>query len=101
MKVEERLLQKITAEYDTQIKAIKLSPGIHIDVLTVKDVDVLLDKIDPETFEKDERMPYWAELWPASIALGRYLLAHPIMEGTQILELGCGFLPCETFNGKV
>jgi ETFB lysine methyltransferase len=47
------------------------------------------DLIDEKEFEQDERLPYWAELWPSSRVLGERLLA---MRGEQrsLLELGCG-----------
>ncbi len=47
------------------------------------------DLLDEEAFEKDERMPYWADLWPSAKALARWVLDQPRMEGTFI-ELGCG-----------
>jgi predicted nicotinamide N-methyase len=45
--------------------------------------------IDEEDFNRDERLPYWADLWPSSRILGEHLLA---MEGAgrTLLELGCG-----------
>jgi predicted nicotinamide N-methyase len=47
------------------------------------------DLIDEREFEQDERLPYWAELWPSSRVLGEWLLG---MEGggRSVLELGCG-----------
>ena len=34
---------------------------------------------------------YWAQLWPSSLALSRWLLAEPsIVAGKSVLELGCG-----------
>lgn len=47
------------------------------------------DLLDEEAFEKDERMPYWADLWPSARALARWLLASTARSG-QWLELGCG-----------
>lgn len=57
-------------------------------------VDMLLpeaaeDLIDEQEFDADERLPYWAELWPSAQALARYLLdqqLHPV----PTLELGAG-----------
>lgn len=34
--------------------------------------------------------PYWAEIWPASIALFRRLLRGPDLTGTRVVDLGCG-----------
>jgi predicted nicotinamide N-methyase len=45
--------------------------------------------IDEEGFERHERLPYWAELWPSAIALARYL-AQEDLAGRRIIELGCG-----------
>lgn len=59
-------------------------------MLMVRDVDALLDEIDPEAFSRDERLPYWAQLWPAALALGGDLLARPPEPGSRVLELGCG-----------
>jgi predicted nicotinamide N-methyase len=54
------------------------------------DLDTLLEEIDPVTFAADERLPYWAELWPSSVALARYAAQYLDLQGRQVLELGCG-----------
>jgi len=43
--------------------------------------------IDEEAFAEDEFLPYWAELWPAAIALAEAL---PDVAGLRVVELGCG-----------
>jgi predicted nicotinamide N-methyase len=47
------------------------------------------DLIREEDFVKDERLPYWADVWPSSIVLAEKLLE---LEGAgrTALELGCG-----------
>ncbi len=47
------------------------------------------DLIREEDFVKDERLPYWADVWPSSIILAGKLLE---LEGggRTALELGCG-----------
>jgi predicted nicotinamide N-methyase len=45
--------------------------------------------IDKAAFNRDERMPYWADVWPASIALARSVHAMD-GRGRTFLELGCG-----------
>jgi predicted nicotinamide N-methyase len=47
------------------------------------------DLIDEEEYEHDERLPYWAELWPSGRALAEALAAVPLA-GARVLELGCG-----------
>jgi predicted nicotinamide N-methyase len=53
--------------------------------------DAFLD--DPQVAEahaRDEYMPYWAYLWPASISLAEAVLRHPWQSGTRVVELGAG-----------
>lgn len=47
------------------------------------------DLIDERAFEQDERLPYWAELWPSARVLGEHVLAMT-GHGRTLLELGCG-----------
>ena len=39
---------------------------------------------------KDEYMPYWADLWPASRMLAKAILHEPWTPETEALEVGCG-----------
>lgn len=53
--------------------------------------DRLLD--DPAVhaaFERDEYMPYWADLWPAARMLAKVILYEPWKAGAEALEIGCG-----------
>jgi predicted nicotinamide N-methyase len=53
--------------------------------------DKLLDHPEVhEAFQRDEYMPYWAELWPAARMLAKSLLREPLPPGATALELGCG-----------
>jgi predicted nicotinamide N-methyase len=47
------------------------------------------DLIDEEDFDRDERLPYWAELWPSALALSRHLSTCDLT-GIRAIELGCG-----------
>jgi predicted nicotinamide N-methyase len=47
------------------------------------------DLISEEDFDRDERLPYWADFWPSSIALAERL-AREDGRGRRLLELGCG-----------
>src|SRR5216117_3358527 len=47
------------------------------------------DLIREEDLVKDERLPYWADVWPASIVLAGKLLELD-GAGRSALELGCG-----------
>src|SRR3954451_10117679 len=39
--------------------------------------------------EQEEYLPYWAELWPSSLALAR-AIGGRALRGARTLELGCG-----------
>jgi len=58
------------------------------------------DLLDEAEFARDERIPYWAELWPAARVLARHLLDAPPPRG-RVLELGCGLaLPSLVLLGR-
>lgn len=70
--------------------------GISLELTVPASAD---DLIDEHAFARDERLPYWAHLWPASKALSRWLVDHsPALPGAgaeaeaedRIIELGCG-----------
>src|SRR3954469_10523451 len=44
--------------------------------------------LDEDAFADDEFLPYWAELWPAGLALARALPDD--LAGVRVVELGCG-----------
>ena len=44
--------------------------------------------LDEEAFADDEFLPYWAELWPAGLALAESLPDD--LDGVRVVELGCG-----------
>jgi predicted nicotinamide N-methyase len=61
-------------------------PGGELAVLRPRDSEALIDE---RAFERDEFMPYWAELWPSGVALAR-AVAGRALKGARVLELGCG-----------
>lgn len=55
------------------------------------DMEALWNAIGEDSFGSDEHMPYWAELWPASLLLSAWLLSRsPDIAGKRCLDLGCG-----------
>ena len=60
--------------------------GRDLAILRPRDSEALLDE---EAFEHEEFLPYWAELWPSSLALAR-ALAGRSLRGARTVELGCG-----------
>ena len=75
--------------------------GWAVDLILPRAADELIDETE---FADDERLPYWAELWPSARALARYLLEEGSAKvrecesakvgdgwaGVRVLELGCG-----------
>ncbi len=69
--------------------------GEKFRLFKVENMDDLLDELiaaDPDSEEvKDERLPYWAEIWPSAIALADFILRHSLWTAdARILEIGCG-----------
>jgi predicted nicotinamide N-methyase len=60
--------------------------GRDLRLLRPRDSEALLDE---EAFEREEYLPYWAELWPSGLALAR-AIADRSLRGARTLELGCG-----------
>jgi predicted nicotinamide N-methyase len=60
--------------------------GLDVRLLRPRDADSLLSK---EAFERDEFLPYWADLWPSARALAA-AVAGRALRGARTLELGCG-----------
>lgn len=52
------------------------------------DLEELWAAMGPADFA-DERIPYWTEIWPASLGLAQWLARQPLA-GKFCLDLGCG-----------
>jgi ETFB lysine methyltransferase len=45
----------------------------------------------PSSWEDDERLPYWVELWPAAVLLARFVAGNAeAVRGRVCLDAGCG-----------
>ncbi|MDX1941417.1 MAG: 50S ribosomal protein L11 methyltransferase [Saprospiraceae bacterium] len=69
--------------------------GIPIKILQITNVDDLYERLiakgEGHEDVQDERIPYWAELWPAAIGLSEHLVkSNVIKPGMTVLEIGCG-----------
>jgi predicted nicotinamide N-methyase len=60
--------------------------GRDLRLLRPRDAEALLDE---EAFEREEYLPYWADLWPSALALARAIGVRAL-RGARTLELGCG-----------
>jgi predicted nicotinamide N-methyase len=65
--------------------------GREWTLLRPADLESLWASITDEAFTADERLPYWVELWPASLALAVWLKGNKERIANRIcLDLGCG-----------
>ena len=60
--------------------------GEPLRILRPPDAEALLTE---EAFDREQLLPYWAELWSSGIALADEL-AGRALSGRRTLELGCG-----------
>jgi predicted nicotinamide N-methyase len=61
-------------------------PGGEVELARPRDAEALLSE---EAFEREEYLPYWAELWASGLALAHDLSMRSL-RGKRTLELGCG-----------
>jgi predicted nicotinamide N-methyase len=74
-------------QYPFQLTQISAEKAIYVPIYeAVKDIYASLLKLDPNT-----TFPFWAKLWPSSIALLDILKAHPhLIQNKHVLEIGAG-----------
>ncbi len=60
--------------------------GTDINILRPRSAEDLISESD---FDRDERLPYWAELWPSSTILANFIVADKRLRGRAI-EIGAG-----------
>jgi predicted nicotinamide N-methyase len=63
--------------------------GRTVRMLRPRDGDAVLDELLAEDDPDEDRLPFWAELWPAGVALAQAVAVRPLA-GRRVLELGCG-----------
>ena len=66
-------------------------PPLRIGLFAPVDPDALLDDLTQEEFDRvDQRMPYWALLWPSAYAAAFAVASGGSLAGRRVLDLGCG-----------
>ena len=80
-----RLVAALEKRFDTVIEDVPIADRTF-SILRPRKSD---DLIREEDFVEDERLPYWADIWPASTILAEQILARRGL-GRRLLELGCG-----------
>jgi predicted nicotinamide N-methyase len=79
----------------------------RISLQTVANPDELYDQLIAKGTEhpdvRDERIPYWADLWHSAVALSRHLAEGLaiIRPGMQVTEIGCGLGLVGIMAGKL
>ena len=79
------LRDELVRRYRTTTRELELA-GRTISLLMPANADELISEAD---FDRDERLPYWADLWPSARILAEEL-AVMRLRGQRVLELGCG-----------
>jgi ETFB lysine methyltransferase len=65
---------------------VKVGAVETLQILHPASADELISEAE---FGEDERLPYWADLWPSAVVLARFLRGLQ-GNGRTLLELGCG-----------
>lgn len=79
------LRSRLEREFDTVEEAFTIG-GRELVILRPRNADDLITEAD---YVKDERLPYWADIWPSSMMLAERLLEEK-GAGKSLIELGCG-----------
>jgi len=78
-------LDDLGGEFDVVRTQIPLG-GRVVTMHHPRNADALIDE---EAFVADERLPYWADIWPSARILAERVMHMPVDE-RRFLELGCG-----------
>ena len=79
------LREELTRRFRTVTRELELA-GRTVRLLMPANADDLISEAD---FDRDERLPYWADLWPSARVLAEEL-SELRLSGERVLELGCG-----------
>ena len=79
------LRERLTRQFRTTISEVTIG-GQGFEMLHPANADDLISEAD---YVKDERLPYWADIWPSSRILAERV-SRVRGSGRQLLELGCG-----------
>lgn len=64
--------------------------GGELSVVAPARPDALLEGDAGARCLRERQMPYWAEIWPASVGMARHLMKGPDLTGKRVMDLGCG-----------
>ncbi len=79
------LRRELERRFRTATRTLQIG-GREVSVLSPANAD---DLISEDDYVMDERLPYWADLWPSAQILAREVRTMRL-SGQRLLELGCG-----------
>jgi len=90
----DELLRELQSAYPLSKDAFTVAEK-PFEIFCIKNVDLLLNELMAKGEEDeevlDERLPYWAEVWPSALALGEFIFRHSeITANSSVHEIGCG-----------
>jgi predicted nicotinamide N-methyase len=83
------LRQALRKQFTTDIESVAVGEW-QVELLRPRNADDLISEAD---FVRDERLPYWADLWPSARILAAALAEQRPLAADhrhRLLELGCG-----------
>ncbi len=87
------LLEQLNERHETEVCEVALR-GIGLKLLQIKDMAAYIERVVERAKAGQVRLPYWARIWEASVALADYLLGRPeFAPGApprRVIELGAG-----------
>ena len=79
------LRRELERRFRTSTRQVQLG-GLEVELLSPANAD---DLISEDDYVMDERLPYWADLWPSAQVLAGEVRTLRL-RGQRVLELGCG-----------
>ena len=79
------MLSDLPPGFDVVEEQIAVGPH-RFDIARPRSAEELIDE---DEYAVDERLPYWADLWPSGRVLAEWLAGRS-PDGARVLELGCG-----------
>lgn len=79
----------LLAELERRFVVVTEEVALGDSAITVRKPRSADELISEQDFARDERLPYWADLWPSARVLAGEVAAET-GAGTSLLELGCG-----------
>lgn len=80
-----RLVRDLERKFVTTTVSVDVA-GTSVSLLKPRNSDDLISEAD---YVRDERLPYWADVWPSSVVLATHM-SKDTGGGRSLLELGCG-----------